>query len=708
MPGALPRHLMLRRLVSPIPGDPPVSTLKTLLRRLRARKSSPGAVNRKRLALGVESLETRVVPAIALVGTDLSVTAGDFDDAVSISVVRGSRFSASTITAERVETRFFHGEPVTTTESETFNLTDVARILVNLGNGTNSYLSSTFVPSVVFGGTGRDDIRGGTGADIFGGGLGDDELRGGGGNDTLVGGDGNDLIYGEAGNDSIAGNAGNDDIFGATGNDSISGGNGNDFLEGGSGHDTIRGGSSSDTVNGGSGNDELHGDSGSDRIDGLDGEDRAFGGTGNDTITGGNHDDELKGGTGNDSIFGGDGRDDLDGDEGNDGLYGDAGDDVITGGAADDFVDGAAGNDFILGSDGNDSLEGGPGNDEIWGGAGHDTLQGSAGDDELYALANTGAVVADGNNILRGGDGNDLLYGSRGNDHISGGVGNDRLYGNWGADLLFGDSGNDRLYGEDGTDQLFGGSGIDGLFGGHGLDFLTGGGGTDRLLQVEGEEDMILSLFTNDVVIRFENSEESVEQTWPDGDAVYGAAFWTDADVVAADGALGVLHEKMGSPVFLRLDGDDIAFRLVGSHLSGPGEGVLGWNDGSEMITLVSRSFNDNVLAQEVVLHEIGHNWDESDTNASIATFRAISGWGDSDLADVPGYVLSGDGEWAHLASADFTRNYGKENPYEDFAESFAAFWLHKLDLLSTLAEKNFDDLPEKMAYMQDFVDNVI
>jgi hypothetical protein len=108
------------------------------------------------------------------------------------------------------------------------------------------------------------------------------------------------------------------------------------------------------------------------------------------------------------------------------------------------------------------------------------------------------------------------------------------------------------------------------------------------------------------------------------------------------------------------------------------------------------------------VLHEIGHNWDEGGENDTVEDFRAISGWdSDEGLAELPNYQLSGDGDWAHYTNAEFTRNYGRTNPREDFAECFGIYWLHQLGEQSAMAVNQFDDLPLKMGYMGDFVEGM-
>ncbi len=114
----------------------------------------------KERTLLIQLLEKREVPAIALIGNELTVTAGDSNDAVVISpqVVNGQ----SMITARRTETV---RTPLGTTvfnESQNFVASRVATLRVTLGNGVNSFRNSTNLPSIVIGGSGNDSMIGGS------------------------------------------------------------------------------------------------------------------------------------------------------------------------------------------------------------------------------------------------------------------------------------------------------------------------------------------------------------------------------------------------------------------------------------------------------------------------------------------------------------------------------------------------------------------
>jgi hypothetical protein len=310
--------------------------------------------------------------------------------------------------------------------------------------------------------------------------------------------------------------------------------------------------------------------------------------------------------------------------------------------------------------------------------------------------------------VAEGGSGKDTLIGGTGGDILKGLGGNDILFGGGGPDILYGDTGNDRLYGGGGSDSLFGGSGTNGLYGGSGMDYLWGGSGSDRFL-LDDNSDYIQGGYSSDkdAKLRFVDTTSDVEVDFG-GTATFDNSFWRQTDIERVDAALAALHEKKGSPVFLRYDGDDLEFVRVGEWKSGPGNGTLGWNGDTGVITMTAHAFaGEDALVHEVVLHEIGHNWDETDENASVGQFRAISGWTIPQVAGLPGFSLSGDGNWAHLTDAVFTRPEAKDNPKQDFAESFMTYWMHQMGERSTMADNHSEDMPEKMVYMEDFVNNV-
>jgi Ca2+-binding RTX toxin-like protein len=137
-----------------------------------------------------------------------------------------------------------------------FDRADIARIVINAGNGSDSVrideINGSFsdsIPTTIDGGNGNDRLVGGAGAGTVLGGNGNDNLIGGGagtltggnGDDTLAGGTGAETLLGGNGDDSIDGNRGNDVAFMGNGDDTFiwDPGDGSDTVEGQNGKDTM-------------------------------------------------------------------------------------------------------------------------------------------------------------------------------------------------------------------------------------------------------------------------------------------------------------------------------------------------------------------------------------------------------------------------------------------------------------------------------------
>jgi hypothetical protein len=353
-------------------------------------------------------------------------------------------------------------------------------------------------------------------------------------------------------------------------------------------------------------------------------------------------------------------------------IYGNARNGRLTGGSAADIIYAGAGNDVIQFGAGLVNY--------LYGGAGNDTLRGAS-------------VL----NWLYGGDGNDSLSGGNLTDYLYGGNGHDTLHGGSGLDWLFGESGNDNLYGGPHLDTLNGGSGNDGLYGGRENDVLTGGTGSDRFLRHHWETGWwifssdhygasITDMERQDADLLFEDSGAREFNTFL-GESKYNAGRWTHANIEAVDRALEDLHHATGNDQLLeRSNNGRIAFVRVGSLRSGP---ALNGVNNDEKIFLT-----DTGISASTVFHEIGHFWDESGEIRSNADFRAISDWRGSAS---PGYRVSGDGDWFYRNDATFARDYGRSNPREDFATTFAAYFLD-----TTGRSPGADDrIPQKAAYMR-------
>ncbi len=125
--------------------------------------------------------------------------------------------------------------------ANTDGVESVGRMVVNLGDGNDSFDADSSIPTpmVVLGQSGDDTIDTGAGADFIVGGAGDDSLDGHGGDDLITGGIGGDSLYGDLGNDELGGGPGDDFLDGGAGNDRLNGGSGADGMNGDAGNDTL-------------------------------------------------------------------------------------------------------------------------------------------------------------------------------------------------------------------------------------------------------------------------------------------------------------------------------------------------------------------------------------------------------------------------------------------------------------------------------------
>lgn len=256
---------------------------------------------------------------------------------------------------------------------------------------------------------------------------------------------------------------------------------------------------------------------------------------------------------------------------------------------------------------------------------------------------------------LDGGSGDDVLEGGGGDDTIIGGSGNDTLRGV---------GGNDNLYGGSGVDKLYGGNGMDGLYGGTDGDSLFGGDGADRFLVMNGQTEH-KDATSPDAVVRFKNDAKT----------------WTQSEIWAIDEGLRELHLRTGNDNLLETSkGGTITFWRGGNA-----GGTLATNyGGTGKIVVNDGAFKDDRAAMTVI-HEIGHNWDTE--HSKYKDWLKLSGWRDTkpSAADASKYNKSLDGDWWYLKTANFADLYAKTNPREDFADSFASYFVHKSDMSNTL-----------------------
>ncbi|MFO0810724.1 MAG: hypothetical protein U0746_19010 [Gemmataceae bacterium] len=299
---------------------------------------------------------------------------------------------------------------------------------------------------------------------------------------------------------------------------------------------------------------------------------------------------------------------------------------TISGGSEDDTLIGGPGNDQIHGDDGNDTLVGG---------FGSDTLAGGSGDDTLYGLVVGTDSRTDGRNFLWGDAGNDRLYGGNNGNEIHGGIGNDALYGGSGAlatSIMYGDAGADR--------------------------FLTQA--YRQSLRVD---------------IAADKAAEDAQVYFANGNDITTGKSWTDGDVQTVDVALGKLVAATNNTRLLKLSaGGELTFQRFSNLGTIPYTTLTAAadNDSQGHIRVA-----DGGLSSTVLIHEIGHNWDAPEENASVGQFRALSGWTTSapPAALLSQYTKtqSGAGVWWYKAGSAFLRSYSSLNPFEDYADSFEA-----------------------------------
>ncbi len=137
---------------------------------------------------------------------------------------------------------------------------------------------------------------------------------------------------------------------------------------------------------------------------------------------------------------------------------------------------------------------------------------------------------------------------------------------------------------------------------------------------------------------------------------------------------------------------------LVSSHFIDGGP--AGWNAGKGDIFISDLAFSSASVSAMVIIHEIGHNWDDEYDEAGWA---AISGWVESEASPGPDYVQAADDGWWYDSTLEgFVSDYARTNPREDFAESFTSFFMILGGLeFGNFGLADFGALPEKLAFME-------
>jgi len=346
-------------------------------------------------------------------------------------------------------------------------------------------------------------------------------------------------------------------------------------------------------------------------------------------------------------------------------IKGREGNDKITIEIAERFV--------IYGGMGNDDIRGGSKDDVIYGEEGKDVIRGNNGHDWIKAGA--------GNDKVYGGDGNDIIYGNAGKDYLNGGEGNDLIDGGDGGDEIHGSSGNDMLYGENGQDKIKGGTGDDLIRGGAQKDIIAGNGGKDYLLG-EGGKDII----QDSSALSESSYENKRKKRMKDIEKTYGVAIkdfgrkWTLMELGYLDKILGKLPSKVlkmwkGIPGKLTYNRKELC------KLIGPGYNEFSIT-GLKSIAIyiydpVWRKSTSKLKKEYIktICHETGHSFQFSLAMSKWKDFKALSGWNGNPNK-----------------KARFVSSYAEKNAREDWAESFAYYFVDPFKLCEK-AEAKFEFL---------------
>lgn len=268
----------------------------------------------------IERLEARVVPVTSLLSNGLWTIALDSPQSIALQpdaqqqgrlvvVAQGNVVAESSVPISEIrQIQILGSNGADTIDASALTrsmFVTMPSLSIQSGNGNDTVLGGSGLPTLVDAGDGDDSVRG-----FFG----DDTFIGGAGNDVLDGSSGRDVLRGLAGNDSLIGQSGDDLLIGGAGRDSLLGGLGNDVAQGqGGSGDFVDGGPGNDTLSGGEGNDILRGAAGDDVLDGQQNDDVLSGDGGHDLLLGSVGNDTLSGSAGRDLLIGGDGRDDVHG-----------------------------------------------------------------------------------------------------------------------------------------------------------------------------------------------------------------------------------------------------------------------------------------------------------------------------------------------------------------------------------------------------------
>jgi hypothetical protein len=313
---------------------------------------------------------------------------------------------------------------------------------------------------------------------------------------------------------------------------------------------------------------------------------------------------------------------------------------------------------------------------EFKGNGGNDIFKNST-DTPCTAFGNNG------NDTLIGGNNHDILIGGRDNDTLRGGAWNDRLYGREGADVIFGEGGND------------------GLFGGVGEhDRLNGGAGADRFLQPESE-----------VNFNFIDDDVVEDRAWDDAIVEFtrlqNGKAWIDDEVQNIDLVLDLLHREVGNTTLLkRSDGGELNF----TRYAGLGRG---WNNGYVIGVTDMQFGGTGEFLCGYMLHEIGHHWNGNQLGGNRWTdFQNISNWTTTKPND-PAFAKAAEQNAWYETNTEFASGYARNTINDDWAESFAAYFMDQARWDFTKYQTNPSGpsgaaaAPRKMAFVNEWVANL-
>ncbi|MFO0879047.1 MAG: hypothetical protein U0840_17020 [Gemmataceae bacterium] len=295
---------------------------------------------------------------------------------------------------------------------------------------------------------------------------------------------------------------------------------------------------------------------------------------------------------------------------------------------------------------------------------------------------------------------------------LDGGPGDDLIVGaKHGKNQMFGRQDDDQLVAGNMADELDGGDGNDAVCGGP-LTTLVGGAGRDRFLWRDSlgalPEDYRLHqaedvLFHLDIGPATDVNIDGVMTHYTGKD-------WDADDILTVDRVFSRLQSLSLTKLLRKADGSELSFDRFASG--------RGFNEGT-YIALTDNQFNSSTdYVAAYVLHEIGHNWDVSQSGWNA--FLALSGWTHVFPADPaqPGQLdpryspMTSNPDathgWWYLKTAQFVSQYAKNTPLDDFAESFAAYFMARCGFrwsdYGKAGDPGVTGAPDKIAHLEDWL----